>query len=486
VDPRAPVLAGSGVAHQHLDDPQVALEAVELMALACERAAPPSLLSRVEVVLVPRGTWRYRDPGRILADRFGADARTVVGEIGVLQQTLVTRACDAIARGDLDVALVVGGEAKYRDLRAQITGTEAPETTQVGVHPDEVLAPDAEILPRAEITAGLTIPAAQYATIETARRAVRGETVDRHARGLAELWAEFSAIAARNVDAWRRDSVPADVLLHPSPSNPMYCAPYTKLHCSQWNVDQASAFLICSAETARRHLVDEDTLVYPIAAVESNVMVPLARRAALHRAPAVAAGADELVALTGADPRDADHLDLYSCFPSAVQVQADELGIELENGSDRALTVTGGMTFAGGPLDNYSFQALAKMTEVLRAEPGTTGLVTCISGMITKHGMMLWSTRPPAAGFRAVDVSAATAAATAVLDLAPDYDGTARIDGYTVVHDRDGAPQRAIVVATTPSGARCVAANPDVDVAREMVAEEWVGRDVRVRASTWH
>jgi acetyl-CoA C-acetyltransferase len=433
-------------------------------------------------VLAPRGTWRYADPGRILASRFGAAARTVVGEIGVLQQTLVTRACEAIARGDLDVALVVGGEAKYRDLRARITGTHAPETVQVGVRPDEVLTPDAEIVPPAEIAAGLTIPAAQYATIETARRAARGDTVERHARRLAAMWAEFSEIAARNVDAWRRDPVPADALLHPSRANPMYCAPYTKLHCSQWNVDQASAFLLCSADTARRHHVDEDELVHPIAAVESNAMVPLARRAALHRAPAVAAGADELVALTGIHPRDADHLDLYSCFPSAVQVQVDELGI----GDDRALTVTGGMTFAGGPLDNYNFQALAKMAEVLRAEPGTVGLVTCISGMITKHGMMLWSTRPPVDGFHAVDVSAATAASTAVLELAPDHDGPARIDGYTVVHDRDGAPQRAIVVATTPGGTRCVAANTDADVARDMVAEEWVGRDVEVRAAVWH
>jgi acetyl-CoA C-acetyltransferase len=481
VDPRTPVLAGSGVAHQHVDDPAAAVEAVELMALACERAAPSALLARVQTVLVPRGTWRYADPGRLLAERFGADARTVVGEIGILQQSLVTRACSAIVRGELDVALVVGGEAKYRDLRARITGTPVTETPH-DVRPDEVLTPDAEILPPAEIAAGLTIPAAQYAVIETARRAARGYAVDRHARELAELWAGFSTVAARNLDAWRRAPVTADVLLHPSRANPMYCAPYTKLHCSQWNVDQASAFVLCSADAARRHKLDSDTLVYPVAAVESNAMVPLARRAALHRAPAVSAGAEQLAAAAGIHPRDADHLDVYSCFPSAVQVQADELGLD----RGRVLTVTGGMTFAGGPLDNYNLQALAKMAEVLRAEPGTTGLVTCISGMITKHGMMLWATRPPADGFRGDDVSERTAARTTALDLSPDYEGPARIDGYTVVHDRDGAPERAVVVATTPAGTRCVAANTDADTITDMVTDEWVGRDIDVRGSTWH
>jgi acetyl-CoA C-acetyltransferase len=105
--------------------------------------------------------------------------------------------------------------------------------------------------------------------------------------------------------------------------------------------------------------------------------------------------------------------------------------------------------------------------------------------MLTKHGMMLWSARPPADGFRAAEVSEATAAITTVLDLAPDHDGPARIDGYTVVHDRDGAPERAIVVATTPAGTRCVAANSDVDAATDMVGHEWVGRDVHVRGSVW-
>ena len=138
------------------------------------------------------------------------------------------------------------------------------------------------------------------------------------------------------------------------------------------------------------------------------------------------------------------------------------------------------MAFAGGPLNNANLQALAKMVEVLREHPGAVGLVTCISGMITKHGMALWSSAPLAGGFRSADVSNATMRQSTVRDLVAGYEGTARVDGYTVVHSREGEPERAIVVATAADGQRCVAATTDGALALAMVTDEWVGRDVEV------
>jgi acetyl-CoA C-acetyltransferase len=476
MDTRTPVLAGAGVAHQRVEDASRARDAVGLMAAACERAAPASLLAAADVVLVPRGTWRDRDPGRVVAQRFGATARSVVSEIGVLQQTLVTRACDAIRRGEVDVAVVMGGEARYRDLRARFDLVELPESAVEGAEPDEILVPDREILPRAEIAARLTLPAAQYAVIETSRRAARGESVSAYAETLAERWSAFSSVAAHNPDAWRRDAVAPEFLAVPSGANPMYCAPYTKWHCSQWNVDQAAALVLCSVEAARRHGVDPDTWVFPLGAVESNAMVPLSRRDPLHHSPAVRVGGEVLAQLTGIHPRDAGFLELYSCFPSAVEVQADELGLN----DEPAPTVTGGMTFAGGPLNNANLQGLVKLAEVLREHPATVGLITCVSGMITKHGMALWSSEPPRGGFRSTDTSDETTRQSTVRQLASGYDGTARVDGYTVVHSRDGEPERAMVVATTDDGGRCVAASTDAALATAMVTEEWVGRDVEV------
>jgi acetyl-CoA C-acetyltransferase len=484
VDPRTPVLVGAGVAHQRFEDPAAALEAVELMALAAERAADdagnPTLLAQVGGVFVPQGTWRYRDPGRLLAERFGASARTLVAELGVLQQTLFSRACLAIAAGHLDVALVCGGEAKYRGLRARITGTLITDTAQPdSIEPDEQLVPAHEIMPMPERDAGLISAPLQYSLLETALRVAREESVPGNARATAELWAAFSRVAASNPDAWRREMVSPEFLVHPSEANPMLAAPYTKWHCSQWNVDQAAAFVLCSTAAADRAGVPDDRRVYPLAAVESNHMVPISRRALLHRAPAARAGADRLAELTGIDVATVDVVDLYSCFPAAVRIQARELGLPVDQPDTRPLTVGGGMTFGGGPLNNATFQALARMVEQLRAQPGRVGLLTFISGMITKHGMALWSTTPADGGFAFADVSEQAEATTPVVDIATDHRGRAVIEGYTVAHDH-GRPAYAAALARTAGDRRCVARNDDPELAAAMASEEWCGRTVAI------
>jgi acetyl-CoA C-acetyltransferase len=286
-------------------------------------------------------------------------------------------------------------------------------------------------------------------------------------------------VAATNPDAWRRDAVAPEFLEHASAANPMLAAPYTKWHCSQWNVDQAAAFVLCSSAVADRHGVPDDRRVYPLAAVESNHMIPISRRARLHRAPAVRAGAERLAELGGHDVSAADVIDLYSCFPAAVRIQALELGLPVDRPDARPLSVGGGMTFGGGPLNNATFQALARMVEQLRAGPGTTGLLTCISGMITKYGMALWSTTPPDGGFRFGDVSAVAEATTPVVEVTADHRGAAVVDGYTVAHD-GGEPRYAAALATTVDGRRCVVRCDDRAVAAEMAQDEWCGRELTV------
>ena len=88
-----------------------ALEPIAIMEQALRDAAADagsaSLLSRAGEILVPKGIWSYSDPGRLLADRLGAtEARSVLAEIGVSQQTLLTRACQSIAAGEAGVVLV--------------------------------------------------------------------------------------------------------------------------------------------------------------------------------------------------------------------------------------------------------------------------------------------------------------------------------------------------------------------------------------------
>lgn len=487
LDPRTPVLVGAGVAHQRSDDPAESVEAIALMTKAVERAGDdagaPALLAQAQTVYVPRGTWRYRDPGRIIADHCGARARTVIAELGVLQSTPFSRACRAIAGGDLDVGIVVGGEAKFRDLRAHITGSMVVDTVERDTAaPDERVEPADEIIPAPERDAGFTSAPLMYSALETALRVAQGETVAGNARATAELWSAFSRTAADNPDAWRRDAVTPEFLEHPSAKNPMVATPYTKWHCSHWNVDQAAAFVLCSTEAADRAGVPQDRRVYPLAVVESNHMLAVSKRAELHRAPAVSIGAERIADLTGIDVAASDVIDLYSCFPVAVRIQARELGLPVDDPDGRPLSVGGGMTFGGGPLNNATFQALGRMVPALRDAPGSTGLLTFISGFITKHGISVWSTTPPEPGFTFADTSDAVEAGTSALDVVGHHRGRATVDAYTVAHEH-GEPRYSTVVATTADRTRVVARNDDADLAAEMTVSEWCGRDVTVDGS---
>lgn len=480
IDSRTPVLVGVGAIQQRVADGGA--EAVELMIQAVARAAEDAgnrdLPGKAQLIGVPRGTWSYRDPGRLIADHFGAPARSVLAQVGVLQQSLITRVCAAIEDGDLDIAIVCGGEARYRERQAARTGTPAGETVQAGHEPDELLVPEGDILAGLEIQRGLAMPAHQYAIMENALRAADGQDLDAHEAEIAALWASFSAVAVRNPDAWTRRELAPSGLREESPENRPIAFPYRRLNVSQWTVDQAAAMIIVSAEAAQGLGLDRDAWLFPLAAAESNAMTPLSQRAQLHRCPGARAAGAALYSMTGVGADDVAHIDLYSCFPVAVRMQSRELGIGTGNG--RALTVTGGMTFAGGPLNNYVFQSVAKMAEVLRADPGSVGLITCISGMMTKQAVAQWSSKPPPVGFRWADVSAEVGRENRPTPLVPDAAGPATIAGYTVLAT-DGRPSVAVAIADLPDGGRTIVVSDTPSVAASMCNEEWVSRQILVQ-----
>jgi acetyl-CoA C-acetyltransferase len=487
IHPRTPVLVGAAAVQQHKgadgDEP------VELMIQALRRAADESgkgrLLRQMDVVAVPRGTWTYSDPGRLISEAVSARGRTVLGQLGVLQQTLMTRACEAIAESHADIVAVVGGEARARSRDALRAGRADPQVADTDSTPDEILVPEGDILDSVEIQRALGVPAHQYAVMENALRAADGQTLDDHADAIAELWADFSRIASGNPDAWTDTSVGPAALRNRSQSNRLISFPYNRLHVSQWNVNQAAALIFASAERATDLGIPRDRWVFPLSAAESNSMIPLIRRRDLHRCPAVRVAGTRALVLAGVDLDDITYLDLYSCFPVAVRIQARELDLP----DDRPLTVTGGMTFAGGPLNNYVLQATVKMTELLRADsrPGSLGLVSSVSGMLTKQAFSVWSNRPPATqqGFAWADVSATTKRQTETRPVCADYDGPATVAGYTVIGGAAG-PERAVVIADLPDKRRTAATSEDVTLAEEMTRSEWCGRAIDVRGGAFH
>ena len=161
---------------------------------------------------------------------------------------------------------------------------------------------------------------------------------------------------------------------------------------------------------------------------------------------------------------------------ATVTKAAEALGLD----TARDLTVTGGMPFAGGPFNNYVLQATARLAALLRAGPARTGLVSSVSGLLTKQGFGLWSSRPAPDGFRFDDVSARVAAATPLCPVVCGHHGPGRVAGWTVLHDRE-RPPAAIIVADIEGAGRTVAVSDEPALAVRLEAEDFSGAAVVLR-----
>ncbi|MFC8529890.1 acetyl-CoA acetyltransferase [Nocardia sp. NPDC057227] len=484
LDPRTPVLVGTG----QYTEREGGREPIDLLADAARAAAAdagtPGLLAAVRAVrVVGLLSWRYRDPGALLADRLGAQGCSTgyTGNGGNSPQTLVNRAAAQIAAGELDVALIGGAESWRTRMKLRGNGIRPEWTVQdESVPKAELVVPEVAMAAESERRIGLDRPAYVYPLFEQALRIAAGTSIAEHREHIGALWSDFSAVAAANPHAWTRRAHSADEIVTATPGNRWIAAPYTKLMNSNNMVDQAAALLLCSVETAERFGVPRDRWIFPHAGTDARDTDAVAARGALHRSPAIRIAGARALALAGAGLDEIAHVDLYSCFPSAVQVAAAELGLPLRDPA-RPLTVTGGLTFAGGPWNNYSTHAIAAMATVLRRAPGELGLVTANGGYLTKHAIGVYGTEPPAAGFRYEDVQAEVdrEPVTAVLD---SYAGHAEIESWTVVHDRAGAPETAFVAARVPGGARILARSTDSGTLHGAATDDIAGKTVAVAA----
>lgn len=197
----------------------------------------------------------------------------------------------------------------------------------------------------------------------------------------------------------------------------------------------------------------------------------------MHRSFGFRAAGEQALAHAGLSIAHVDHFELYSCFPIAVRMQARELGVP----DGRALTVTGGMPFAGGPLNNFVLQVMVRMAAALRADRASVGLVTAVSGMMTKQGVSLWSARPPATQFRFIDVTAQVEREMRTVRIDAGYVGSASVASYTVLYAGD-TPARAVAVCDTPAGQRTIAASDDAALCAAMTNDEHCGRLVTINA----
>jgi acetyl-CoA C-acetyltransferase len=316
---------------------------------------------------------------------------------------------------------------------------------------------------------------------ETALRHRLAEDVDEHRRRLAELWARGSAVAADNPAAWLRTRIGADAIATESDRNRPIAAPYPKLMTSNLNVDQGGAIVMCSAGSASAAGVPIDRWVFPWAGAGAADHWSPTNRWAFDESPAMRAVGRDALALAGSGIDDCALIDLYSCFPVAVRVAQRELMIP----SDREWTITGGLTFAAGPLNCYCILPLTRAVGLLRSSGGDRALLTGNGGYFTKHSAVVLAATPPPHGFRSSHPQAEIDA----LPFRPTPDGPARtgtVETYTVTYDRVMRPERAILAVLDDEGRRHLAETAEHGAITELLAGDECGRPVDLDGTTAH
>jgi acetyl-CoA C-acetyltransferase len=491
IDPRTPVLVGAGQTQQRVEDPSAALEPIDLLADAVRAAdadtgAGGSLLGRVDTVAVIDSlSWKYPDPGALLARRVGASPRTTIATTvgGNTPQMLVNRLGAAIGRGEHDVVLLGGTECVYTRWRARrsepkawLHWTEADDPPCPNVWGDD--RPGSSPYEMAHLALA---PTQIYPLFETALRADAGRGIEEHQEHVSRLWSRFAEVAAGNEHAWSRMPYTPEEIRTVSDTNRMVTFPYPKRMCANIDVDQAAALLLCSYEAARAAGVPDDRLVFPVAGADAHDHYFFTERASLATSPAIEIAGRAALRAAGTGIDDVARFDLYSCFPAAVQIGMRALGLAgPDAGDDRPLTLTGGLGFAGGPGNDYSTHGIATAVAECRRDPGSVALVTALGWYVTKHSVGLYSTTPPADGFVAVDpkVTQAEVDARPRVEPAGEVDGEVVVEATSVFIERDGTPSLALVTGMTADGRRALAIARDVDAMRSMCETPWEGTTV--------
>jgi acetyl-CoA C-acetyltransferase len=486
VDPRTPCIIG--VAQRTVrpeDGPSP--EPLALWDDVCRRAAADAgatgdvLAAADSLQVVHCMAWSYDAPVDRLAESLGVSPRHrfYSGIGGTTPQVLIDDAATAIINGEMDLAVITGAEALDTKRRAKKAGERvawsykaenpAPFPFEAPFHPTEIA--------HNVFQAWLTFP-----TFDIARRAKLGIAPADYDRQIAELLAPFSDVAATNPYAWFPQSRDAAELATPTPNNRLVGYPYTKYEVSIMDVDMAATVIVASHAKADELGVPADRRVYLRGWCYATDPVYLAEHADFSASPAMKASSDEALRVAGVSVDDVAHIDLYSCFASSVNLACDALGI---SGDDpRGLTVTGGLPFSGGAGSNYMLHSIATMTDVLRNDAGSVGLVSGVGMHMTKHCFGVYSTTPDDVLLpEQTGVQAALDRDHPPVAITDVYSGSAQVATYTVAHGRDGAPEWGLVIGDLADGSRAYGKVEDAALLNELEAREWVGEVVEFVAS---
>ena len=475
-----PILVGVGQVLNRIQDLSEALEPLEMMWQAIQLAEADaecgSFLNNVQSVRVVRGMWSYQNPAKLIGERLGVTSFETVGTLigGNQNQAVINATACEIRDGTVDLVLITGAENGNSATKARKQGTQLTQTEAPGSYDRIIGAEQQPEHHEYEVAKGIQRAIQVYPMYDNRIRFSRGETIDEHLHRVSRLWSRFNEIGLRNPNAWVQSRMTAEEIRTPSESNRPISFPYTKFMNANMSVNMGAALIMTSARRAQQLGIPESKWVYPLAGVKGYDHFSASVRDEFDTSPGIRTVAACLLEHSETSADELDYVDLYSCFPSAVQVAAKEYGLSEE----RDLTVTGGLTFGGGPLNNYVMHSIARTVELLRDHPNGKALVTANGGNIYKHVHGTYGKEPPNRPFVSDNVQAQIDALPSRACLS-SYDGSANVESYTVMYE-GFQPAIGHVACRTGGDERTWVNTTDPELVQAMTVEEFCGRSVHI------
>jgi acetyl-CoA C-acetyltransferase len=501
IEPSTPILVGSGQFTQRTAREGRLADSLDPIAMLAEAARlvladsgqSEALLRAIDTVAVVRFTAdspgdqgrlpkrMFRNPPASVARRLGASPRRTLYSAtgGNTPQWLVNRTAEEIANGECEVALLVGAEYIATLLGAMKAGFDlgwiAGPDVDPGSDPEEI--GDMRSGTSAyERKYALNFPVNAYPLFENAIRGARGRDPQTHMAEMGRLFSRFSRVASENPYSWFPTFRSPEEIATPSEKNRYVGFPYTKYLNAVIEVDMAAGVVMTSVAKARELGIDESKWVFLHGCADANDLWHLTERTNFHSSPAIRTIGRKAFAMADIAVDDLSFIDLYSCFPAAVEIGCQELGLAEDD--PRGLTVTGGLPYFGGAGNNYVMHSIATMAKRLRGKPGSYGLCTANGWYITKHSAGIYSTKPVEGRWQRENPGTYQKDIDAMLHppVTETPEGLAKVETYTVVTDRKGK-RFGTVVGQLEDGTRFLANTPDDSTTlNRMQREEMLGR----------
>ncbi|TAE75581.1 MAG: hypothetical protein EAZ85_01960 [Bacteroidetes bacterium] len=447
--PKTPIIVGISQFVQRFQTGIDLLEPIK-MAEKCIREAiddakGENILNHIDAMYVVNiFGYQYEDAPKTLSENLHINPKIKFYSAygGNTPQYLVNKAADLLTKGNINFAIITGAEANYslgkalkNNIKLNWTPQKSPRAT------DDENKMGTSIL---ENDYELFLLSTAYPIIETALRAENKNNIDTQQKIIGQIYEKFAKTAAQNPFAWTQTPYTKEEIQTIADENRTIAFPYLKRMCANNQTDHSAALLLTTVENAQKHNIPQEKWVFLSAAADLNDAWFFTQRKNIAESIAIKKATEICLKHAEIPLKNIDAFDLYSCFPAAVQVAQKSIGLSLDD--KRPLSLTGGLSFFGGPWNNYSMHAIATTIEKIRNNIFKNVLINGLGWYITKHSIGIYSKFPPKGIFELPNLDDLQKEIDAEMlpDLVKEANGKATIIGYSILFDFKNQPNKTI------------------------------------------